>query len=136
MNNNGETDNIQLEKFGNKYFGHEFGGVYAEDVKVNFDSNKKYYIFNNEKKNQAGCHWLGLYVDHPNKQIFIFDTFNRESSKILPDVIVKCHKNCFKVKKGAFDILQNDNQEDCGERSLTYLLLVKHFGADFVKQNL
>ena len=35
-----ETDNTQLAQFGEKHFGKQFGGVFPEDHKVNFNSNK------------------------------------------------------------------------------------------------
>ena len=81
-----DTDNFELDKFGREQFGSEFGGVFAEDTKVNFDSNKKYYIFNTDKANESGTHWIGVYVDHPNESVYVFDTFHRETSKLLPDL--------------------------------------------------
>ena len=130
----GETDNIQLDKFGKKHFGKKWGGCYPEDEKVNFNDEKEYYIFNNEKKNKQGCHWLGVYVNHKNRVIFVLDTFDRQSSHLLPDVIIEAKKDHFKCKKGALHKLQLDIQEDCGSRSLTWLSLVKKYGIDTVKQ--
>ena len=51
-----ETDNTQLSQFGKKHFGEKFGGVFPEDHKVHFNSNKCYYIFNNDKADAEGCH--------------------------------------------------------------------------------
>jgi hypothetical protein len=131
-----ETDNTQLAQFGEKHFGKQFGGVFPEDYKVNFNSNKCYYIFNNDKAGEEGCHWLGVYVNHKDRTVYIFDTFNRQSSQMLPDVLIEAKKKHFKCKKGALDVLQTDAQEDCGQRSLTYLLLVKKYGADYVRRHL
>ena len=136
LQDRGETSNIQLEKFGKKHFGKKFGGIFAEDEKVNFNDNHDYYIFNNEKANRDGCHWLGVYVNHKTKTISILDTFNRQSSQLLPDVIIMAKKNHFKCKKGALHKLQTDAQEDCGQRSLTYLLLVKKYGVEYVREHL
>jgi hypothetical protein len=48
---------------------------------------------------------------------------------MLPDVLIEAKKERFKCKKGALDVLQTaDAQEDCGQRSLGYLLLVKNTG--------
>ncbi len=46
---------------------------------------------------------------------------------MLPDVLI-AKKEHFKCKKGALDVAQSDAQEDCGQRSLGYLLLVKNTG--------
>ena len=64
----------------------------------------------------------------------MLDTFDRQSSHLLPDVIIEAKKNHFKCKKGALHKLQTDIQEDCGSRSLAWLLLVKKYGIDKVKQ--
>jgi hypothetical protein len=134
LNDYDETDDKQLNKFGKKHFGDEFGGVFAENEKINFDDNKSYYIFNTDPTWKDGTHWMGVYVNHKNKVITILDTFNRQSSKLLPTLIIDARKNHFKCRKGASHLLQRDSQDTCGQRSLAWLLLIKKYGADYVKR--
>ena len=109
-------------------FGSEWGGVFPENEKVHFDKQHKYYIFNTDKADGPGVHWTGLYVDHDTKNIYVFDSFDRETSKLLPDLYIDIKMNHFKVKKGAHKVHQQDCQLSCGQRSMAYLMLVKKYG--------
>ena len=133
---NRQTDSEQINNIGLKLFGNEWGGCLPEDSKIKFNSDKSYYVFNNDKSDQPGRHWIAVYVHHPSKTVYIFDTFNRQSSKILPNVAIDIRKNHFKVRKGEDDIVQTDEQENCGQRSLSWLCLVKKYGIDVVKNKL
>lgn len=127
-----DTTDDQLENVGKKLIGTEFGGVYPEDENVLFDKKHKYYIFNTDKASGPGEHWLAIYVDHPTKRVIVFDTFNRETSKLVPDLYLDIKKNHMRVRKGAKHIHQKDCELNCGERSMSYLLLVKKFGIEKV----
>ena len=127
---NKDTDDEQLNIVGKKYFGKEWGGCFAENIKVNFDGNKKYYIFNTDKANESGTHWISVYVDHAKKTVYVFDTFDRETSKLLPDLYLDIKDNHMRIKKGARHIHQKDCELNCGQRSMAYLLLVKNNGIE------
>ncbi len=127
-----ETTDEQLEEAGRDIFGSEFGGVYPEDQKVRFDKNHKYYIFNTDKANQPGTHWISVYVDHPNKQIVVFDTFDRQTSKLVPDLYLDIKYNHMRVRKGAHKVHQKDCEMNCGEKSMAYLVLVSYYGIEKV----
>ena len=123
-----DTTDVELNTVAKKLFGSEFGGVYPEDAKVKFDKKHSYYIFNTDKASGGGVHWLGIYVDHTTKSVYVFDTFDRETSKLVPDLYVDIKHNHFRIRKGAHHIHQKDCQLSCGQRSISYLMLVKKFG--------
>ena len=101
---------------------------FAEDQKVKFDNKHNYYIFNTDKASGAGIHWIAVYVDHSNKTAYVFDTFDRETSKLVPDLYLDIKNNHLRVRKSAHTHHQKDCQSSCGQRSLAYLILVKRNG--------
>ena len=133
---NNSVDNQELDAIGKQIFGSSWGGVWAEDSHVALDNSKKYYIFNTDKSSGQGVHWLGVYIDHKNHTVNIFDSFHRQLSKLVPDIDIFFHKNHFIVHGGARHIEQKDDQYDCGPRSLAWLIMVKKYGIDKIKKNL
>ena len=136
FHSNQQTDSEQLDNIGKKIIGKDFAGSFPEDTKIKFNSKKKYYIFNTDKHNQAGCHWTSCYIDHQNKKIYCFDSFDRQISKLLKDVVIDAKKNHFTIKQGTHTIVQRDEQNDCGQRSTAWLLMVKKYGIDKVIKEL
>lgn len=129
---NTDTDNTELNKVCKELFGSEFGGIYPEDMNINFNDKKSYYIFNTDKSTGSGIHWIAVYVDHENKHVYVFDTFHRQISKLTPDLYLDIKNDGFKVKTTANKIHQKDCQLDCGQRSLSLLILIKKYGLDAV----
>ena len=136
FHSNQETSNQQLDRIGAQLFGSQWGGVYAEDEDIKINKNKMYYIVNTDKQNQAGTHWVGLYFDHTHNKLYVFDTFDRQISKLLHDVEVDAKGKHFKVNKGSHMIEQADKQNDCGQRSMSWLQIVKKYGINKVKKAL
>ena len=128
FHSNQETTDDQLNRVGKKIFKKEWGGVYAEDDKLPLQYPYKYFIVNTDKANQEGTHWTAVYADIQHKRIYIYDTFNRQLSKLLHDVEVNAHEKHFTVKKGSHKIHQKESQNDCGQRSMAWLMLVKKHG--------
>ena len=137
MKNKNTTNSGVLSRYGKYLLGSQFGGVYAEDSKVSFHNpNKKFYIFNTDKHNEEGSHWLAVYADHPDNEVYVFDTFNRQTSKLVPDTSESIRKQHMKVVKGTSRLLQHNKQKDCGQRSLAILLLIKKYGIERVEKEL
>ena len=120
---------------GKKTFGKEWGGVYAEDQQIPL-KKYKYFIVNTDKMNESGTHWVALYADHETETLFVFDTFDRQTSKLLHDVDLNARKQHLTVKKGSHELEQKDQQQDCGPRSLSFLILLKKYGISAVKDAL
>ena len=99
-----DTTDLQLDKVGKHFFGKEWGGCFPEDQKIKLNPIQKYYIFNTDKASGAGVHW----VAYPGRTVYIFDTFHRETSKLLPDLYVEIKHEHMKIKRGAHEIHQKD----------------------------
>jgi hypothetical protein len=130
-----DTNDVQLNKVGKKTFGKDWGGIFAENEKIPLNTYK-YFIVNTDKSNQPGTHWCAIYADHKSNIMYVFDSFDRQTSKLLHDVDLNAKQQHFTVRKGEHDIEQLDAQSDCGPRSMSWLILVKKYGIDAVKSAL
>ena len=130
-----DTTDIELDKVGKHFFGKEWGGCHAEDDKVKLNPTQKYYIFNTDKKTGAGVHWVALYVDYPTKTVYIYSIhfIVKFQNYYLTGLYVEIKSEHMNVKSGAHEKHQRDCQNDCGQRSMAYLLLIKKFGVKPIK---
>ncbi len=124
------TTDTQLTRIGRKIFGKDYLGTFPQDVKPNAVMSKvtkgdSYFIINLDKKNKPGVHWIGVYYNTNTDKFYIYDSFARKSSKILPHFIKTIGYKHVDMNGGSD---QTDKMEDCGQRSLSYLVFVKKYG--------
>jgi len=121
------TMSNDLNNAAKQVFGPQFKGVYAQDtVPKNLLPNSM-FIFNTDLSNKPGIHWCAGYK--AGKNVYIYDSYGRKSSKLLP-VLKKQHTG------GGFKIIDSDtldkeqtvNQRNCGIRCLAWLSIVRDFG--------
>ena len=103
MNNKGTTSNFELLHFAKNHIP-DFGGVFSKDT-LPKKLTHKYYIVNVDTSKQPGSHWVAL-VDN-----IFYDSFGRESS-LIGRGMVSTNDN----------IEQDIYEENCGQRSLAYIL--------------
>jgi len=126
---NGLTYNDQIEKYCNKtaLSKHNFLGVFAQDVNPNMiDSHDNCcLIINTSKSHEPGEHWISIWKEsNPTPKIYYFDSFGRNPEKLVPlfngrlggNIIYDDDKN------------QKDNEENCGQRSISWLLSCCKYG--------
>ena len=92
-----------------------------------YDFNKmrgKYAIVNTD--NNQGIHWLATY--QKGKNIYIFDSFGRHSSKLIPQFYKRIVNAGFNVIDTDHDAEQLDHQKDCGIRALSWIIIAYHQG--------
>ncbi len=144
------TFSDQLDELGKEYIGDDFSGVFAAD-KIEM-GNGHYCIFNLDESDMPGSHWVGLYKN--NGKTYIYDSFGRKTKeiiklrhiektiteKIIDDKLLqsyveikKPNLNKYKSKyKNVFhsDLDQDQGiyEENCGQRSLSWLYVIKYFG--------
>ena len=117
-----ETYSGQLHRFGKKYIGPKFTGVYPVDrVPRKFT----YAIVNLDKSDMPGSHWIG--VVSGKKNIYIYDSFGRSSRKIVPILFKKKGKG-IKIIDSDRDAEQKKKEENCGQRALSWLFIFEYFG--------
>lgn len=112
----GETDSEQLERMGKYLFEDKWMGVFARDT-INPRGEEGYYIVNLDTSRQPGSHWTALAVRGP--VIYYFDSFARRQSSTLK----MTDPNHIIVSESNPDTLQKENEENCGQRSLAWLML-------------
>ncbi len=129
----GLTYGGELAKLGKKLFGNKFKGVYASnEVKDLKETDKGYFIFNLDKRDEPGSHWLGI-VKTP-KGIMIYDSFGRPSKQIIPSVFTLGHSISGKPKLRITDTEDDAEQliteENCGSRAMSFLKVYDDYGPE------
>lgn len=120
-------DNFELDKIGKKLIGKGFCGVFAYDQYPISAPNCSYAVLNTDNSRQPGTHWVGIYKT--GKTLYIFDSFGRFSRNVLKK-FVKSHTPEYKIVDINRTCDQGNEQEDCGLRSITTLMLIKKYGVE------
>lgn len=119
----GLTYSTDLNKTAKKMFGSKFNGVYAAD-QVNQLQKDGYFIFNLDKSNQPGSHWIAVIKN--DSGIMVYDSFGRSSKQIIPNIYVITHN----VKDTEHDAEQKILEENCGARALAFLEVYHKHGPE------
>lgn len=141
-----------LARAGIKLFGKNFLGAFASDriseignpnvrLGVNDDGspttnnniNKKshlYAIANLDNSSMPGSHWIGLAFDVNSKKIWVYDSFGRKTSEIIPSLVQRYGN---KLKQVDDDAEQLVSQDDCGARTMAWLYVFDRYGASTAK---
>jgi len=123
---NGELDDVTLKRISKKYLGEQFLGVYPYDQYPNDAPDDSYAIINTDPHGQQGVHWIGLYKK--GKTLYVYDSFGRHSKNVLRQFFHSHVARGFRVVDVNLKREQADKQNDCGLRSLTYLILEHRYG--------
>lgn len=113
-----------LNKLGNEYFGSKFTGVFPADQIPKLSARKPYAIINLDKSGQPGSHWIALAYSKrriSGARIMVYDSFGRPTKTILPSLKGKFIDTEYDAEQGL-------KEENCGARSLAWLLLFDLFG--------
>ena len=86
----------------------------------------KYSIINTD--NGVGEHWLSVYQDHNN--VYVWDSFGRDIKKLMPEFAKRAKVEGYNIitANKRYDHEQEATQNDCGLRSLAWLILAKSKG--------
>ena len=116
----------ELEGVSKKLLGVKFKGVYASDRIPKLNDLSPYAILNLDKSDEPGSHWVSL-VNIPNsKDSILYDSFGRNHKQIIPDLQFSGNGRILNDTK---DIEQKITQEDCGARSIAFLVFFDRYGA-------
>ena len=96
---------------------------------ADYDFNKmdgEYSIINND--NGAGEHWLAVYQE--GRSVYVFDTFGRDIKTLMPEFHARARTQGYNIIKAnkKYEHEQGVKQNDCGLRSLAWLILAKSKG--------
>jgi hypothetical protein len=124
---NQALNNIEIDKYCKKYLGKEYMGCYSQDnIPLNRLPSKCMFIFNNDISTGQGIHWLACFKQ--GKTYYVYDSFGRRSTSLLPIFVKQVIKSGSKIKDSDYSKEQSDYQEDCGIRSIAFLICVRKFG--------
>ena len=101
---------------------------------ADYDFNKmdgEYSIINND--NGAGEHWLAVYQE--GSSVYVFDTFGRDIKTLMPEFHARARTQGYNIIKAnkKYEHEQGVKQNDCGLRSLAWLILAKSKGIRFAR---
>ncbi len=140
-----------LNRIGLKLFGKNFTGAHSSDTMpelgINDDGSKTtknnidkfshlYQIANLDNSTMPGSHWIALAFDvgstNGNRagNVWVYDSFGRKTSKIMPNLAKQYGKKLMQVDD---DAEQGLLMEDCGARTMAWLYVFDKYGADIAK---
>jgi len=123
-------DNFQLTDIGKKLIGRKFCGVYAYDQYPTHKQNCTYAIINTDNSRQSGTHWIGVYKR--DKTLYIFDSFGRFSRNVLKKFVKTHVDEGYRIVDINRTSDQGNDQQDCGLRCITTLMLIKKYGVNAI----
>ena len=101
---------------GRQYIGKKYIGTFAQDKLPN---KSGYMIVNTDTSkniNTDNCHWVAIY--QTTKTLYVYDSFGRNTSFILPIIFKKTKK---KIVESKLDPEQYGQSELCGHLALSFL---------------
>lgn len=119
---NKTTYSTDLDELGKYYFKDMFVGCYPSDQIPILTNRRCYCIVNLDSSDENGSHWIAL-AYHKNKYIF-YDSFGRPQHEILKAL------NNRKVIETEDDPEQKITESNCGQRSMSFLLLLHMYGLE------
>ena len=134
-----------LNRIGLKLFGKNFTGAHSSDtipeLGINADGSKTtsnnvnkfshlYAIANLDDSTMPGSHWIALAFDVNTRNVWVYDSFGRKTSKIMPGLVKQYGE---KLKMVDDDAEQKQSEDDCGARSMAWLYVFDRYGVDLAK---
>lgn len=118
----GATFTDDLERVGKSLFKSKFAGVFPKD-QIPTTRNFQYAIINLDDHDDPGSHWIAVsrLGTHTNEGYLVYDSFGRPTSDILPGMP-------FVTEDTDPDAEQRLDEDNCGARALTWLLIVDLYG--------
>ena len=123
----GVTNNIQLTTLAIQILGNDYLGTFSSDKMPKYIRDNQCFILNTDSSkslNKSG-HWVAFYKI--NKKIYYYDSFARSTSNLSKYWRNK-RRNKRMYNANTIDRDQSYNENSCGSRSLSFLILMKKYG--------
>jgi len=115
-----------IDSIGHRFLKHKFKGVYPSDKIPKLSDLTPYAILNLDKSEEPGSHWIAIAkIPGKTKKIALYDSFGRHHSKIIKNIELSGNG---KIINSDPDAEQSFEENDCGSRSIGWLLLFENFG--------
>ena len=115
-----------LDDIGKKMFNESFKGVYPVD-KIPEMNEGNVCIINVDTSNLPGSHWIGCGVH--NNRLYVYDSFGRSQDKLKN--MYSSLKKEYKITEPENDPEQSIQENNCGQRSLSWIFVFKVLGPDY-----
>lgn len=115
----------ELNGIGHKLLGVKFKGVYPSDKIPKLNELAPYCILNLDRSTEAGSHWVALAKIPNSDDSILYDSFGRSHKQILPSLEFSGNGSIF---SDTDDAEQRVEQNDCGARSLGFLVFFDRYG--------
>lgn len=113
-NVHGGTDASSLDEFCRAHFESEYKGIFAANTHPS-DMSRGFFIINTDPFRLPGEHWTAV------ADGLFYDSFDRKSSKLFPEVILPATGKNRNTEQKA-------TESNCGERCLAFFVVYKEFG--------
>jgi hypothetical protein len=129
---------IDFAKLGNMLKINEYSFKKLKKIK----KNKFGVIFNLDKHNQSGSHWVSLYGNLNNGKIYFFDSVGTTAPKEVKDYMTKFKRYCMEndIKNPILKINKIQHQygnSECGVYSLNFIIrMLKHENFEQITNNI
>lgn len=120
------TYSSELNSAGNKLFGKKYKGTFCSNEFPKLTDKIPYCIINVDTSDLPGSHWLGVCKYRNKEKYLIFDSFGRDSRVLISNVCRYLGQN--EVVDTRHDKEQKIREDDCGQRSMSFLVLCELFG--------
>jgi hypothetical protein len=127
---NTALDNFTIDIFCKSEFGSKYKGSYPVDAPISFTPG--YYIINTDISSGSGIHWIGLICT--KKTAYIYDSFARNPSKLVPILIKRLASQKLKIiSSDRTDAEQRATNRgtlvvNCGHACLSFLKCASLYG--------
>lgn len=123
IGHDGSTTTSELNGWGKHLFGKKFVGVFPSNhFPQQLSKSRPYCILNTKPSSDSGEHWVAcIYKD--KKEVLIYDSYGRETDDIMN--LKYTGKETIESDR---DAEQKQEEESCGQRSLSYLLFYDIYG--------
>jgi len=131
------TTTSELQKIGRQLFGSKFLGVFEQDCLPLSSMKNKYAIINVDKKRNSrgnlnrGSHWVA--IANKSGKLLIFDSFGRQTKKLLQHLYKQMKKNKIGYKDTEYDAEQHWIQQNCGQLAVSWLVYFDKYGPEKAK---
>lgn len=129
---NDSTYLTDLTLIGKKLLGDKYKGTYTSDQIPYLTDKRPYCILNLDDSTQGGSHWVALVKYPKQSKYLLYDSFGRKSSDIIPAALNKFGNG--NVIDTEYDKEQKVEEMNCGQRSLSFIILTDFFGSNNSKK--
>lgn len=126
MLGNETTFSNDLADVAKSLLGHKFKGIFPADKLPQLTKTQPYAIVNLDTSWEEGSHWIALAKS--GKKVIFYDSFGRPNTSILP--LLKGGN----IVNTEDDAEQKMEETNCGQRSLSFLLLFDRYGEKMALQ--